>query len=486
VKRLAIVAAACLAAAVVLRIPALDQPLDRDSALYAAIGQRIGLHTLPYRDLFDHKQPLIHWLYGGLNLVAPGSLAAIRIAAALPSALVAGGLFLVLASLVGSARAALAAALVIVVSASTTLQGTDLNTEHLLALPAAATILWALALGRPGVRGGPFVIGLAGGVAILSKATGALTALVALIPLLATRGARDQSALATLFRFGVGVATPVIAVVAAYTLAGAVDDLVFANLTYNSRYVGEQGFTLTPRGPEAVELLVAAGACCGLVRLASYEGRDVPGWTFLAWLLAAWLGAQTSSRGFAHYYAPVVAPAVALLVLPPRPSSRVFGLARGAALALGAVAAILIAVPVATDLGRSGDEITARVYSREELALTRTADVVGPFLRHRGHGDLFVAGAEPEYYWRSGLPNANRWLFDYPAEIAPERFGPDLASLCRGGPRYVVLTSGRMPDYVRNCTAANGYREILRRGPAIVLERVTTDTSSRRPTRRPA
>jgi 4-amino-4-deoxy-L-arabinose transferase-like glycosyltransferase len=469
VKR-AIIAGACLAAAVVLRIPALGQPLDRDSALYAAIGQRIGFQTLPYRDLFDHKQPLIHWVYGGLNLVAPGSLAAIRLAAAVPSALVAAGLFVVLASIVGSARAAVAAALVVVVSASTMLQGTDLNTEHLLALPAAATILWALALTRSGVRGGPFVIGLVGGIAILSKATGALTALVALIPLLATRGSRQQSAGATVVRFGLGVAVPLAVMLAVYAAAGAVDDLVFANLTYNSRYVGEQGFTLIPRGPEAIELLVAAGACCGLVRLASFEGRDVVGWTFVAWLLAAWLGAQTSSRGFPHYYAPVVAPAVALLVLPPAPATRVFTLARGAALALGAVAVVLIAIPVATDFGRSGDEITARVYSEEELALTRTADVVGPFLRHRGHGDLFVAGSEPEYYWRSRLPNANRWLFDFPADIAPERFGPDLADLCLDGPRFVVLTSGRMPSYVRNCTAANGYREVLRRGPAVVLE----------------
>jgi 4-amino-4-deoxy-L-arabinose transferase-like glycosyltransferase len=471
-RRLAIVVGACLAAAVVLRIPALGQPLDRDSALYAAIGQRIGVHTLPYRDLFDHKQPLIHWIYGGLDLVAPGSLAAIRLAAAVPSALVAAGLFFVLARIAGPARAALAAVLVIVVSASTMLQGTDLNTEHLLALPAAATILWALALAHDGVRGGPFLIGVVGGIAILSKATGALTALVALIPLLATRGSRQQTAAATIVRFGLGVAVPLTVVLAVYVAAGAVDDLVFANLTYNSRYVGEQGLTLTPRGPEAVELLVAAGVCCGLVRLASLEGRDLAGWTFLAWLLAAWLGAQTSSRGFPHYYAPVVAPAVALLVLPPGPAAtRVFKLGYGAALALGAVAAVLIAVPVATDFGRSGDEIAARVYSEEELALTRTADVVGPFLRHRGRGELFVAGSEPEYYWRSGLPNANRWLFDYPADVAPERFGPDLADLCRDGPRYVVLTSGRMPGYVRNCTAANGYHEILRRGPAVVLER---------------
>jgi 4-amino-4-deoxy-L-arabinose transferase-like glycosyltransferase len=473
-KRLAIAAGASLAAAVVLRVPALGQPLDRDSALYAAIGQRLDFDTLPYRDLFDHKQPLIHCVYGALELLAPGSLGAIRLAAAVPSALVAAGLFVFLQRVVGSPRAALAATLAIVVGASTTLQGTDLNTEHLLALPAAVTILWALSLGRPGVRGGAFAIGVVGGIAILAKATGALTALVALIPLLATRSSREQSALETVVRFGLGVAVPLGLVVAVYAAAGAVDDLVFANLTYNSRYVGAEGFSLAPRGPEALELLVAAALCCGLVRLASHRWRDVVGWSFVAWLLAAWIGAQTSSRGFPHYYAPLVAPAVALLVLPRGPASRAVALARGGALAVGALAAVLLALSVATNFGRSGDEIFERAYGAEDLALTRTADVVGPFLRRRqaGRGALFVTGSEPEYFWRSGLPNANRWLFDYPAEVAPERFGPDLAGLCRDGPRFVVVTSGRMPAYASRCTEANGYREILRRGPAVVLERL--------------
>ena len=81
---------------------------------------------------------------------------------------------------------------------------------------------------------------------------------------------------------------------------GRWDDLAFANLTYNSRYVGSEGFSRAPRGPEAIELLVAAAVCCGLVRLASLGWRDVVAWSFLAWLLAAWLGAQASSRGFAH------------------------------------------------------------------------------------------------------------------------------------------------------------------------------------------
>jgi 4-amino-4-deoxy-L-arabinose transferase-like glycosyltransferase len=472
VKRFAIAALACLVAAVVLRLPAIDQPLDRDSALYAAIGQRLGFDNLPYRDLFDHKQPLIHWAYGALDLLAPGSLAGIRLAAAVPSALVAAGMFVFLAGVAGARRAAVAAGLVVLLSASTTVQGTDLNTEHLLTLPAAAAVLWALALDRPGVRGGPFAIGVVGGVAILAKASAGPIALAALIPLLAARRSRGQSAIVTVVRFGVGLALPVAVVLAAYAAVGAADDFVFANWTYNSRYVAEQGFSLRPHGPEAVQLLFGAALCCGLVRLNSRGGRDVLAWTLLVWLLGAWLGAQASSRGFPHYYAPVVAPAIVLLVLPPRPVSQALGLTRGAALALGALAVVLIAVPVATNFGRSGAEIVVKVYGSQELAVWKPADVVGPFLRRRDpHADLFVVGSEPQYYWRSDLRPANRWLFDYPREIAPERFLPEVAALCADGPRFVVLSTGVVPDYARRCTAANGYVEILRRGPAVVLER---------------
>ena len=132
---------------------------------------------------------------------------------------------------------------------------------------------------------------------------------------------------------------------------------------------------------------------------------------------------------------------------------------------------MLIAAPVATNFGRSGDQIASKVYGADELAVWKPADVIGPFLRHRDpHAELFVAGSDPQYYWRSGLRPANRWLFDYPADFAPERFLPDVAGLCVDGPRFVVLTAGGVPDYARRCTAANGYVEILRRGPVVVLD----------------
>ena len=466
-KRFLLAFAVLLGAAVALRLPALDQPLDRDQALYASIGQRLSVTTLPYRDLFDHKQPLIHYVFAGLNLIAPGSLLAIRLAAGVPSALIGALLLVFLAPLTGMRRAALAAGLVVVLSASTQIHGTDLNTEHLLTLPAAAAVLWALALGRPGVRGGPFVIGVVAGVAVLAKAIALLIVLAALIPLLTGRG--ERSALSVLVRFGVGLALPAALVLAAYALARATGDLWFANWTYNSRYVGEQGFTLSPLGPDGIRLLLAAALCCGVLRLGALRGRDVVTWTFLAWLVGAYLGAQTSSRGYGHYYAPLVAPAVALLVLPVPNLGRVLA----AVLAFAALGAVLLAIPVVTNFGRGGDEIASRVYGRQELARWKPADEIGPFLRSRARaGDrLFVVGSEPQYYWRSGLPAAKRWLFDYPAEIAPERFYPEVAGLCRGGPRFVVVVADPLPAYARRCTTASGYREVMRRGPVSVLER---------------
>ena len=153
-------------------------------------------------------------------------------------------------------------------------------------------------------------------------------------------------------------------------------------------------------------------------------------------------------------------------------------LARAGALALGALAVVLIALPVATNFGRSGDEITAAVYGPEELELWKPADVVGPLLRRRDpRADLFVVGSEPQYYWRSGLRPANRWLFDYPREIAPERFLPGVAGLCVDGPRFVVIAARVIPDYARRCTAASGYSEILRRGPIVVLEHAPSSSA---------
>ena len=43
-----------------LRIPFLSEPLERDEGAYGYIGQRILAGELPYRDVFDHKTPVVY------------------------------------------------------------------------------------------------------------------------------------------------------------------------------------------------------------------------------------------------------------------------------------------------------------------------------------------------------------------------------------------------------------------------------------------
>ena len=94
-----------LAAACVLRLPAHDMPLNRDEATYAMIGDQGGLDLLPYRDLFDNKQPLIYAVYWALARIAPHAVGAMR----LTTALVAGA-----AALAGGAQWLLVPAAIVV------------------------------------------------------------------------------------------------------------------------------------------------------------------------------------------------------------------------------------------------------------------------------------------------------------------------------------------------------------------------------------
>jgi len=55
------------AEAFLLRLPTLHQPLDRDLAAYATIGALMRDGFVPYRDVFDHKQPLVYAMYGAIE-----------------------------------------------------------------------------------------------------------------------------------------------------------------------------------------------------------------------------------------------------------------------------------------------------------------------------------------------------------------------------------------------------------------------------------
>lgn len=475
--RSALWAAAFVVVSVALRLPYFDQPLDRDSALYATIGQQLDFGTLLYVDLFDNKPPGIFVTYWVLDLVAPRQVGAVRLLAALVPAGAALILFWVLAPRTGTIRAAAAALLGLVLGASPLVQGADLNTEHLLVLTGAIPVLAALWLKDMPWRLLPAAIGLAGFLAVLTNQRGGAIALTALIPLVSGCRARGQSVLATVGLFVVGIAAPIVLLVLAFAVVGGLDDLWLATIEYNRIYGPQVGPKLLPADKPELVALTAAALGAGAIRIWTFRGRDLLTWTLVAWLLAAYVGAQVSGREFPHYYAPLILPACALLMLAPAPAwLRPEGLRWALAVAVAA-AALVVSTPFVDDwadkASPSGGPQAVAVYG-PAAGIWDLAFAVGERLRERARPSdtLFVTGAEPEFYWASGVDPASRWLVDYPTDVIPSLFYREVREMClEKPPRFLVATEGSVPEYLQECGRERPYVEIGREGPVLILER---------------
>lgn len=438
--------------AVVVRLPGLRQPLDRDSAAYAVIGRGLWHGLLPYRDVFDHKQPLVYVPYALIDALGAGSIG-VRVVAMLAAATT-GALLVCLAPLIGRARAVAAGALCVAVGALPAVEGYDLNAEHLLAPVSAAAVV--LAIRRPASGSTPGLCGFLLGLALLCKATALFVAPAVLLPLLAcARSWRHRRSQALGVLAGGLLATmPVLLV---YLVSGAFDDLLDANITYNRAYLElaqpTPGRFFTPE-PRLVGVLVLSGLLAAALRLTLTAAARGTVLTILVWLLGAWAGAKLGARDFAHYFAPVVPPACLLLLLPPGARERAAWPARGVAAAQAAliVANLLPATwETAAMFRRSPLEVTAFVYGDTARRVWSQYAPVGSFLQSQKQpGDtLFVAGAEPGFYLFSGLGVVGRYIYDYPLLLSPRRQQELEQQLCQTPPDWLILPYGaEWPDYL--------------------------------------
>ncbi|MBI5078715.1 glycosyltransferase family 39 protein, partial [Candidatus Saganbacteria bacterium] len=124
-----------------LRVPFLQEPLERDEGLYGYMGQRILAGELPYRDVFDHKPPAVYYIYAGIIKVFGSSLFSIRAAAAVYSLFTTAAIFGVGFLLMGLNGGLLSAFLYALFSGGPLIQGASANTEAFMVLPMVLA-LW--------------------------------------------------------------------------------------------------------------------------------------------------------------------------------------------------------------------------------------------------------------------------------------------------------------------------------------------------------
>ncbi|PDW04218.1 ArnT family glycosyltransferase [Candidatus Viridilinea mediisalina] len=221
-----------------LRAPLHALPLERDEGAYAIIAARLLAGDVLYRDLFDHKPPLVHLVYMGAVALPGDPVVAVR-QWATGYLMVSGGLLFALAWRLYGRLAALASlALCLSYASSWRFQGLTFNSEAVLMLPATLGCLLAveaLLRQRPGWL---FGAGVAVGLATLAKPIGlALLVPLLLAPLLARW--TWQRILLGVSLAALGLLAPLLAFMLIIWMQGALGAAYEALWVYNRLYAAE-------------------------------------------------------------------------------------------------------------------------------------------------------------------------------------------------------------------------------------------------------
>lgn len=463
-----------------LRAPLHALPLERDEGAYAIIAVRLLAGDTLYRDLFDHKPPLVHLVYM-VAAVAPGDpVVAVR-QLATGYLIVSGGLLFALAWRLYGRLAALASlALCLSYASSWRFQGLTFNSEAVLILPATLGCLLAveaLLRQRPGWL---FGAGVAVGLAALAKPIGlALLVPLLLAPLLA-RWAWPRMLLGAALA-ALGLLAPLFACMLIIWMQGALGAAYEALWVYNRLYAAEsvaQGWNwaqlwriwqpmLTLAIPALLGWLwLSLGMALHLRR--SYaskpkqgrkrgqptsQPRKLPtGWLAAhsmvsLWGLALLATALLSLRPYPHYYLAAM-PMLSLwagagLAWWAQGLAQRIGQPWFAPLLASLIVGALIA-PVPKELAElrqmePNDQIST-LYEWDGAHFFAHARAVADYVATHVPPDqpIFIWAAEPQIYYLAQRRPSSRFVYDYPVDRLPGAREELLASLRQHAPPLII------------------------------------------------
>jgi 4-amino-4-deoxy-L-arabinose transferase-like glycosyltransferase len=388
---------------------------------------------VPYRDLFDNKPPVVFVWYALSFMLFGEDVAAPRIIAAVLLSFTTLSLFTQVRLLFPRGVAYLAAAL-FALSTGLPYVALHANTEAYLLFPLVTSLL-AFTMGiRTGSSWWYLASGILGGLAIMTKQV-AVWNLVALAGVALwwqwrkTGGGWKAGAPSAYLFAGSALATAVVALPFAFT--GAFDDFVYANLTYNYKYVGvissAHRLFLLKRTVlfflffSAVAAPLVIGAIFGLLTVLRIR-KSFGYYLFIFWALACALGVATGGRFYPHYFLellPVLAVLTAIVVYDRfrmrrlRPVPRLALLASAVFVGVSlTTSALLYFAPRGTEQAFSED-----VYYQKEWE--DASQRLGAYIQARTDPDdrIFNYGHESQiYFYADRLPAAPHfydWAFLY-------------------------------------------------------------------------
>ncbi len=452
--------AGILALGLAFRAGALDLPLDRDEGAYGYIGANLASGTIPYRDAFDHKPPGVYVFYAFASL-GPDKVTAVRLATDILFAVSLLLIFTISARIYGRAAGLVAALAWAALGNSFRIEAARANTEQIM-VPFLLLAVWSFQKGLG--KSSPYWLlasGFASGIALLIKQVAVLPALV-LLGFLVLRAISQRNWRRSTVEIGAataGAAIPVLATVIYFGAAGALDDLYFAVVQYNSMYVRAYWEAGGARLDNFDPILTPwAYAALGFLFSYPFIKRRNGGWGLLivTWTLANLAGAKMGLRDFPHYFVPVV-PGIAILAgaYISSVSERLAALIRGAswlrpALAIGVAMGLFVwqAEEYVDFYFRSTPAEMAKVeFGGEGEHTFACSEEVASYIRTstQPEDEILVWANEAQVYFLSERQAASRYIYTYPFAFIPDGAATIESDFLTRRPRLVVTYSEDSP-----------------------------------------
>ncbi len=445
----AVLAATCLLP-FLLSLRFLGEPFDRDEGAYITVAQGMLDGKVPYRDLFDHKPPLVYGWYAAVVGPFGPDREAVRLAGA--AVLAFSGLAVFWCGRwMFSARAGAIAALAFAGSTGIAVLEPNVNTEAFMIMPLTASLAAFVMAARTGRVGWLAAAGALCAAATLTKTVAVwhLPVLLAEAWLLRSAFARGRDRWPAV-AVGTGFVAVVLAALAPFAVAGAIDDLWYANVGYNQLYAAEPSWHErwdAFRDSGATFLLVATPLVLGAILAAAHiaTARVPFGRLALLWLLASTLGVASTGHFLAHYYVQLLPPLALLCGLVPDACSRLIR-GRIARNSFAAAATLVLAWTILINTGpylpadhearnyeKDGSDYAARANELPAIASYIAA-------RTEPGEPIFNFGRETQLHVYADRPPAVPFMYDRPYRLDPATFDKTMALLRRTPPRYIVHT----------------------------------------------
>ncbi|MDP8255478.1 MAG: glycosyltransferase family 39 protein [Candidatus Alcyoniella australis] len=452
----AAVALFAVLAAVLLRLAALDVPLDRDEGMYAYGAWRALDGERLYVDVVDSKPPGIFAVYG-LALALGGGTRAIHATLIAVTVLCALLIFRLTRKWYTTRAACIAAALLALTQVAPAYFGFSANVEQYMALLIIAALL---SLPRDEHDRQPWRYVLCGaliGAAALFKPV-ALTEGLPILALVWLAAGRTRQRLAGLALVGAGFGLTLALCLAYFACRGSASELIYWALGYNVGYSSSIGldqrwrilaYEALSRGMLARDLPLLAVASIGAVTLLRRtDKKRAAAWFAPAWLLSAFIGVSASGRYTPHYFQQLLPP---LCMLAAIGGDKLIDITAASGLGESyrrvstcVILLLLLVFPTAAQwpLYRlSGNELSRTMFGLNPFV---EGELVGAYLAENTDPEqtVYVLGSEPQFAYHARRRLASSIAFTAPLieqhPDSPRLRQRVLEQIERNQPRYVV------------------------------------------------